>query len=175
MSKLVCFCASLIFILNLSTKPVFAHVLLKDESGKTGAVLHINPDDDPIAGGHSSFFFDIQDSSLSSSDPTAVLVVTNEDGLSENVPLDFVGNTVSVAYIFPKRGVYTLQLTVSGASSELVFNHTQRVSRGLAGSPLDEPRRDWAEALFVGVICGALALSVVALNRKEKIAMYSKW
>src|SRR5689334_16513316 len=48
----------LIFSLFLPQK-VSAHILKYD--GSIGAVLHVNPDDDPIAGETTGFFFEFKD------------------------------------------------------------------------------------------------------------------
>lgn len=47
-------------IMSFSQK-AYAHVLVSDESNTVGAVLHITPDDDPIAGESAHIFFDVQD------------------------------------------------------------------------------------------------------------------
>src|SRR5438045_57931 len=47
------------FVFWLNPHIVSAHVLKTD--GNIGAVLHIDPDDDPIAGSQASFFFEFKD------------------------------------------------------------------------------------------------------------------
>jgi len=59
MKKILLCITFFIFLLSANFNLVFAHVLQTD--GTIGAVMHIDPNDDPIAGEQASFFFEFKD------------------------------------------------------------------------------------------------------------------
>ena len=152
-----------------------AHVLITDEGGETGAILHVSPDDDPIAGELTTLFFDIQDLPPSSEGKTATLLITDDSDQTKEVLIPVLGTTLSAHYVFPRQAVYDLTLSVPTDDTTLQFTHGQRVSRGLAGSALDQPRHEWAEAVLVLTICSFFVLCIIGFNRKDAIAKYSSW
>ncbi len=178
MSKALLFTALLIAGIISQPLTAHAHVLLTDDSGQTGAILHINPDDDPVAGEPSTLFFDIQNQSFSSHAHQVSLTVTDEEGVAADVPVSVANSSASATYIFPAQGAYriTLSAAADGAATAHAhtFTHTQRVSRGAAGSVLDKPVHVWAEAGIVASVCGLLVLAIVTFNRRKEIADCSK-
>lgn len=142
-----------------------AHVVITDQTHQLGGILHVSPDDDPVAGQSSNLFFDLQ-SSFSGQTPSAKLEITDDRFRQANVPAVVVGSTVSSDYTFPSQGVYLVRLTLTSGAQSYVFDYSQRVSRGTAGSPLDQPVYGWAQALL---IFGAAGLAVVA------IVVYNRW
>lgn len=118
MTKAKCLMTKLLFIFGslvishwLFVTPVFAHFLETD--GEIGAVLHINPSDDPVAGTESTMFFDIKDKSNKFKLENCICtfsVSLDDQNLSTQKfePSEFTGNVV---YTFPKKGVYQLELT----------------------------------------------------------------
>lgn len=141
-----------------------AHVLIGDSSKSIGAVLHIMPDDDPIAGQQSNLFFDIQTQNISK----ATLTITNAaTGEANKVPTKVTANTVTADYIFPTQGAYNLALTLK-ADKTYSFSHAQRVTRGVFNSALDKPTYPLASLALV--FCGTAFLVLVILlfnHRKE--------
>lgn len=158
-------------------KPAAAHVLVIDEAKTVGAILHINPDDDPIAGESSQLIFDIQSRSITNQTHETTLKITDNQGRAEEVPAKLTGSTASATYTFPAQGIYRLELTAlaKDENDSLTFAHTQRVSRGVAGSALDEPSHAWAEIALIASACSFFVLLIVGFNRRKEIAVYSKW
>lgn len=176
----VLYCLILIFCFVIAIpKPADAHVLITDNTGTIGAILHITPDDDPIAGQPSSLYFDIQNKSFSKHSHKLELSITNDEGQVTQVPVFVAGSSVSASYTFPQQGVYKIILTANAqnvASAHAhTFTHSQRISRGTIGSALDKPTHQWANLLLVVSLCSVLVLAIFAYNRRKEIAAYSKW
>lgn len=92
-----------------------AHVLKTD--GTIGAVMHVTPEDDPIAGDRSDFFFEFKDTQNRFQPAMCECVVhVIENGKQIYSRALFAENTnpslqnTSFSYTFPKRGVYSLQV-----------------------------------------------------------------
>lgn len=94
---------------------VSAHIL--ETNGNIGAVLHIDPDDDPIAGQQAGFFFEFKDKQ-NKFDPklcdcTFIISEQGKQIFSQDL---FASNSTpsldnaSVFYTFPKRDVYQVQV-----------------------------------------------------------------
>src|SRR5690606_15978623 len=99
--------ASILFALILAGSS-YAHVLVRDTSGSKGAILHIIPDDDPIAGKKATLYFDAQD--VFDDDVRTGLSITRDDnGEAVVVETKRDGSLVTAEYIFPARGVYNLR------------------------------------------------------------------
>ena len=153
-----------------------AHVLVANESNTMGAVLHITPDDDPVAGESSDIFFDVQDKRFSTGTYTPRLAIANSDGDEQRVEAEKNGSYVSAQYTFPTRGVYTIKLTLEYQGSIETFSVTQRVSRGVnAASGYDEGvRHQWAEVLLVASVASMAVLFVIFASRVRAIFKLSK-
>jgi hypothetical protein len=157
-----------------------AHVVITDTTHEVGTVLHINPDDDPVAGESSSIFFDVRMTALPSDPHLVNLKVINSAGESTFVPTSVDGAKVAGTYTFPSQGVYQINLIIdtgrSGTSDQpryLSFVQSQRVSRGVISNPLDAPQYIWAEVLLI-LSGGALAiLTVLFVSDRRRIASYS--
>lgn len=167
MKSLLFFCTVMLSC-YVGSQTASAHVLITDETKQAGAILHVIPDDDPIAGQESSLFFDIQGQSLES----AVLTVK---GTQIEIPVTVDKNTVSANYVFPTQGVYNLVLTAQSSDGQNhTFNYSQRVSRGVVGSALDRPSYSWAEAVIVAVVCSFLVSLILIASRWRNILAHSK-
>lgn len=151
-----------------------AHVLLRDESKKIGAILHVSPADDPIAGSQSNLLFDIQLPDTDLRQLKARLEITDVEGQRVRMPVTLSGSSGGVDYTFPVQGAYQLKMTVESSDATYVFNYAQRVTRGVSGSALDNQSYAWAEAVLVG--CGVLMmlLLILYLNNRYAIAAQSK-
>ncbi len=119
-------------------KGVDAHILRTD--GSIGAVLHIDPEDDPIAKEQSYFFFEFKDKknklAPDNCDCTASIL---EDGkeiysqpLYQNNQNPSLSNA-SFSYTFPERNVYIVKVvgkpTVSNEFQPFTLTYDIRVSR----------------------------------------------
>ncbi len=86
-----------------------AHTL--QTSGSVGAIIHIDPEDDPIIGKPASIYFDLKDTSnkFSIENCTCFLTISLGNSQKLNVPLEHSGNQ----FTFPERGLYTITLSGS--------------------------------------------------------------
>jgi len=149
----------------------FAHVLVMDETNTHGAVLHIIPDDDPIAGQPSDLYFDMQDALAN--DASVSLSVKSADGTSDGIEVNRNGSLVTAEYTFPTQGVYELTYTVASEGKEYVFKQTQRVSRGVASGIATQQTHAWAQGLLVTSLFGLAVVAILAFNRRKEIAKQS--
>lgn len=89
----------------------FAHVL--ETNGDVGAVLHIDPDDEPLAGKPSNFFLEFKDKSGKFDPKDCVCTVTitknGETIFSENLFQE--SDSGVFAFTFPEKNIYMLQVT----------------------------------------------------------------
>lgn len=108
--------AFLPFAFSLFTLPAFAHVL--QNNGSIGAVLHIDPADDPVAKEQSTLFFSFKEkaNAFKLSECECIFTASAEKKVLYTQPLTQTdSNSESdavVSYIFPEKNVYIL--TVSG-------------------------------------------------------------
>lgn len=150
-------------------QPVSAHVLITDDTHTAGAVLHIIPDDDPVAGEVATIFFDLQDAKADPTNGSVLLRVKTEGKMDEVIPMQIDTSLATAKYTFPTQGQYRLVITTKSSSGQYTFAHTQRVSRGALRTGLEVPRYQWAEITLLG--CG-ITFSVgciVMWNRRSSI------
>ncbi len=172
MKKLLMGLVMSLFIL-LPATPAAAHVLVTDESHTKGAIIHIMPDDDPIAGQQSTLYFDTQ-SNFTSNDSVS-LTITDAAGNKRAVTASTEGSLATASYTFPVQGVYDLQFVVKLGDKSYVYNQSQRVSRGTSTSALDAPNYDWAEMLLIASMLGFAVLSILVFNNHRDIVKHSKF
>jgi hypothetical protein len=150
---------------------VSAHELIKDQVGNAGALLHLNPDDDPRAGTLTTLFFDISDSTVTPQSSKASLTVTDDHGTITTVPTKFLGSSLSASYVFPRKGLYEVKLTINqGDTTTHIFSEPLSVGHGTIGSaPV------WAKTGILVTSLGAIVLTIMALKRRKAISQYSKF
>lgn len=157
----------------LLAQGAMAHVFIRDQAGSMGAILHITPDDDPIAGRKATLLLDIQDITLDNTS-TAVLSVERV-GHSESalVPAKIDGALIVTDYVFPSQGVYQLRYDITSQGSVYAFEYITRIARGVADDAPAGQRYASAEGLLIG--CGVLllCLGIVAWNRRGDIVKQS--
>lgn len=151
-----------------------AHVLITDETNTRGAILHIVPGDDPVAGQTATLFFDAE-GGLWQDEKDIQLTITDSAGISDKVEVSASGNLATANYTFKTQGVYELVYRIDSGSQIYVFKHSQRVSRGAGSSALDRPVYAWAEALLVASGVAFIILLILFFNRRAAIAKQSKW
>jgi hypothetical protein len=91
-----------------------AHVLQVD--GSIGAVLHIDPDDDPIANAPATFFFDFKDTQNQFQIPDCNCTVTVSsngktlfsENLNNTADVKTASTSASFSYTFPAEGIYAV-------------------------------------------------------------------
>lgn len=150
-----------------------AHILVTDSTKSVGAILHVTPDDDPIAGQTASLFYDIQ-RDISEVKPESIdLTITSSDGGEVAIPITIKGSYISASYTFANRGAYTITLRIPTKSEVLSFTSVQRVSRG--GSATDAPQSyTWAKIGVITPVCIIALLAIVAFNHRKNIRSQTK-
>lgn len=87
-----------------------AHVLKSD--GSVGAVLHVSPDDDPVAGVSTEFFFELKDKDgkfiPEDCDCTATVLQDGKAIYTQSLFQDKGG--ASFSYVLPQKGIYIVQI-----------------------------------------------------------------
>lgn len=136
-----------------------------------GAILHITPDDDPIAGESSSLVFDIQNQNVTNTTYSFTLEISSPHGNKEVIPTSIKGTVVAASYTFPSRGLYILTLRAEPldiSKPTLTFRHSQQISRGggVAESP---PSYPLAEAGLVASVSALLVLGVLFWNNRASM------
>ncbi len=149
------------------TKPAFAHVLQTD--GSIGAVLHVDPEDDPIVGEQSSFFFSIKDKQNKFSFANCSCTVTvKENGtiMSQTTISD-----QTFLYTFPRKGVY--QVTLTGKSNNKSFQsfsltYDIRVARETKNQSVNTNTTTHMPHLFVGGMILLFGIVVLIIKRHNE-------
>ncbi len=95
-----------VLLFSAYLQPVYAHVLKTD--GDIGAVVHIDPEDDPIVGQETTVYFDIKDKSgkFKIEDCSCIFIVKKNREEIYSRPLE----GATGMYNFPEKNVYTLEL-----------------------------------------------------------------
>lgn len=174
----ICFAILLAgLIVVLMPQSASAHVLLIDRQANIAAVLHVNPDDDPVAGQPSQLFFDVQDNDSQVRVPYSAyeLAVTNEADATVVVRMQSNGSTVSADYTFPSQGLYRLSLrsaSTYNGPQKVSLDTSLRISRG-EGLFKAEERYPWATAgMYIGAVA-LIMLMIQAVNNRKSIVAYS--
>lgn len=151
----------------LFSTPTYAHVLIRDDANSTSAILHITPEDNPIAGEESKIYFSLSNQSLQGS--MVGITITNQDtGKSDTVQTRASSTSVSTEYTFTTRGVYDIKLKIGGKKA-YSFSHTQRVSRGIGKDTAKTPDYPLASALLILSVAGLLLIVAIFVNRRRAI------
>lgn len=142
-----------------------AHVLESD--GTIGAVLHIDPDDDPIAGEETGIYFDFKDKTnrYKNEDCICQLVIEQDGQVIYEKPFTRPGGGT---FTFPSRGVYAVKAVGvpknAGAFDTFKISYDVRVERATAQENLIEKQPDNHKDvayLVVGVLIVLFALAAV--------------
>lgn len=153
---------------------VSAHVLLT--SGSIGAVLHIDPDDDPIANQPSTFFFDFKDTtnhfSLQTCDCQFGIFSSGKQIFNQPLPAS-TKTTATVTYTFLTRSVYTIKVagkpTDGSSFSPFTLSYDVRVSRSS-----NQPQTENGQSPYLLYIVGVsllvfLIIFVIMKQRKSHV------
>jgi hypothetical protein len=160
--------------LSLVSQFASAHVLVMDDSRTHGAIVHIMPDDDPVAGEEAIIYFDRQ-GVKSAKSILVELTIYDEQNRASRVVTETKDALTTARFTFPKQGVYELQFIVKDTNGELVFSQSQRVTRGVASANDSVQSYAWAESLFVTCSVVLLVLSIIFFNRRREIKNYSRF
>lgn len=168
---------SLFFLLSSSS--VSAHMLKTDQG--IGAVIHIDPEDDPIAGEVSNIYFEFKDKEgkFKASECECQFIV-KKDGQQIFSTALFEGNSEpnlsssAVSFTFPERNIYQIQVVgkpkTEGGFNSFTLNYDIRVERqseGLSGSSVGEIPPTKESSFFIDHIIhffvGGVGIVVVVL------------
>lgn len=152
-----------------------AHVLITDETQTRGAILHIVPDDDPVAGKPATIFFDTQGGLLIEASQVTLTITASESGTNTPIETKRDGSLVTAQYTFPSQGLYQLRYDVINKNDTYTFMHMTRISRGVSKSSQESTRYIWAESLLVATGISMVILVILLVNRWQYIAKQSQF
>ncbi len=169
----------------LTPQTALAHILKSD--GSIGAVLHISPDDDPIAGEQSSFYFEFKDKE-GKFDPqkclcNVTILQSDKDIYSQPLFKDNLEPSLknaSFSFTFPERDVYKVKISgtsVGGefAAFELIYDI--RVERSVNSEPVkstdEENNWFWSHAIHLigGFLLGGFLVFALIAQKRKKVAV----
>lgn len=171
--------ALIIGVLLLLPSKAVAHVLMRDTTANIGAIVHINPDDDPVAGEKTQMYIDIQDSGATARIPLEAydVFITPANADREPVTAIVTGSVIQIEYTFRNRGVYTMEV-VSKPSFEtfqkVQMSYTLRVSRGVGASETIN-KNTWSEVVLPASLAGVSLVVILLFNNRKEIFAYSKF
>lgn len=178
--KLILLVIFLIFIV-LPTS-VSAHVLKTD--GTIGAVIHIDPEDNPIIGQSSNFFFELKDTTNQFTPQQCncqVTILENNQAIHiETLFQDQVNpslNHASFAYTFPRKNVYQIVLTgqpkTANAFQPFTLTYTMRIDRENASSMQTNGTREflkyWPFIITTALIIIFTAAYIHARSHRKEV------
>lgn len=178
----------IILLLFVFPNSVDAHTLKANST--VGAVMHISPEDDPIAGEESGFFFEFKDTENKFKPEECECIISVYQGDIELISQPLFANNpnpsltnASFFYTFPGRDVYKIKITgkpkTPGAFNEFSLEYDQRVERvsenpqNTAGHTDAQPEEEnWFAAYipqFVGgLLVAAFAVFLTVMNKSQK-------
>jgi hypothetical protein len=172
LKKLILTFGIVIVALSTSATNASAHVLKSD--GSIGAVIHIEPDDDPIIGEDATFFFEFKDKDnkfgLSRCDCSFSIFDGNERVFSESFAKASGSGDLSspeFTYIFPKKGVYTLTVIGKPLSDQDFKNFTLEYDLRVDRETGDQnSRNNFPLALVILTFLAIILILVFFFKRK---------
>jgi len=166
------------FIIIAGSAPFFAsaHVLKSD--GSIGAIIHINPEDNPIVGEPATFFFEFKDKENkfqpSGCDCRATIVKSGEELFSENLFANTGTanlNTPVFSFTFPEKGIYQVRITgnpINGGNFQpFTLTYDFRIERTGASSAEGFSSTHSGHSIILGVGL-ALMLGFYFQSRKPR-------
>jgi len=147
--------------------PLFASAHTFKAFGNTSVMMHVNPNDDPIAGEQSNLIFLV--SYKDDSVYTCTCKVQVVDGGKTIFSAPFTGSDTSIPYIFPHPGVY--QLVIAGtdnASSTFNLSFDQRVEKAANATGAQANSTRWILYVCAGLAVLLAALVGLILNKRNK-------
>ncbi len=161
-----------------------AHVL--ESSNGVGAIIHIDPDDDPIAGERSVFYFEFKDKNdkFLASDCDCTMTVRQDDLVLKTEKLKAIGKlSASASLTLPEQGLYTIKVAGRPLQPEkftnFAFDYTFRVSRGVAAARSDTSQkkldsREKSEQSNVLLIAGSALAGLFVVGLVGRIVYNSR-
>lgn len=173
MKKFLALIFLIVYLFFINTQPVQAHILQSD--GSIGAVLHIDPADDPVAGQQSSFFFEFKDTenkfSPEKCDCKFSVVENGNEIFSQPV---FQNNnspsltSASVFFTFPEINVYKIVITGKPISkdtfSAFTLNYDIRVAKENKNINLIGTNKNWFSSHIFVILTMLIAVFIILAN-----------
>lgn len=155
-------------VLSMASPAASAHVLIRDASGVQSAVLHVNPDDDPIAGQEAFLVYDLQQNLIEPGSMASLEIAGSQRSdrltVQPNDTLD-----IPVRYTFERQGTYNLTLTIISSRATYTFAHTQNVTRGAGANSAHANSYPLAEIGLVASISAFAILIIVGVRYRRDI------
>jgi hypothetical protein len=140
-------------------------------SGSIGAVLHIDPDDDPIAGQVSAFYFEFKDESKKFvvQDCNCSIIITDLTTKEKTaIPQKDIGyiqtTTLIFKYTFPKKGIYRVEVV-----GPFTLSYDIRVDRESIAQETKVPSHTLHYILFGGAILATIIVVIRDKRREMKV------
>jgi hypothetical protein len=172
MNKILIFLLSLLILHFALLTSVDAHILKTD--GSIGGIIHIDPEDDPIAGELSNIFWDLTNNGQKFNIDDCICYVSILENGKEIEKERLMNETFT--YTFPKKDVYQILVSGSpkGKSSFAPFNlsydiRVERVSDKQPETIITNPNTV-SKRVIIGAIITALGTILVLLPGKPKIS-----
>jgi len=157
-----------------------AHIL--KTSGSIGAVVHIDPEDDPIAGEPSNFYFEFKDKKNTFKPQNCTCIVSILEAGKEIYTQSLFQNSTSpsltsasFSFTFPKRDIYTVKVigTPTDASFEsftLVYDiRVERISNPNQQTKTSNNFFSFHSIHFLGaIVAGLFLIFAIIKTRKYK-------
>ncbi|MEP7166382.1 MAG: hypothetical protein ABI758_00205 [Candidatus Woesebacteria bacterium] len=173
-----------VFLLRYSVSPVQAHMLKTDTT--IGAVIHIDPDDDPYVGVPSDIFFELKDTTgrFRPENCNCVVSIKQDDKVLDSFPLSGHDHATDLShaaatYTFPQKGIYTITLDGSpvtgGTFQTFSISYDVRVARIAAAAPKpnsNAPLYIFASFLGLAIVC--MIVWFLISNKKKSKGLYEK-
>lgn len=116
--------------------PALASAHTLKTSGDVGVLLHIDPDDDPVAGQPAALYVSVTDKASGAACGCALAVL---DGSSTVYAAPLAGQGASVPLTFPHAGIYQIVVTGAGApmpAFSVTFDQRVEAAAESSGPPL---------------------------------------
>jgi hypothetical protein len=157
---IILFLYSFLFIIH----PAFAHILQVDNS--IGAILHVDPEDDPIAGQPSTFFLEFKDKTnrfQSTNCYCRINILQRGNIIYSNAlfqqSLDKNTDTAYDSFTFPSKDVYQLKITgkpkTKPAFQSFTLTYDIRVARIADTSPQNF---SWFSTYLLYILIGIIMI-----------------
>lgn len=152
---------------SLYSPPVSAHVLKTE--GSIGVVMHIDPGDNPLAGGQSTLFFDVTDKTNKFNAAECACRVDISEG---GKVIDSESFSTAIPFIFPQKDVYQINLVGSpetpGQFQPFNLTYNVRVDTDAQNASAQTTGSNPPTTL-VAILGGALLIGLAGLVAKKFI------
>lgn len=170
----------LIVALWLLMQPISVHAHVLKTDGGIGAVLHVSPEDDPIVGEPTEFFFEFKDTKEQFAPQNCACVVTiykagdvvYTQPLFQDVPNPSLEDA-SFSYVLPEKNIYTVEVKgeplQDGSFAPFTLSWDLRVARERATASEASPSSTVLSQYgsFVFALLFVLCLFVLLKYRKR--------